>query len=329
MIDFSITSKFKTGLLLIILLCPALIFAEDSNNVTFTAEQTSHFKSEMEGSFSGIGVNIELVPDGIAIKGIIPGGGAEKAGLKAGEIITAIDDQSSAGLTIQQVVARLIGPVDSKVVLEIQDPAGASRQVEITRSMIVITGVESRQLENHIWLLRISIVNKLTPNEVRKQLAQMKEQNAAGIILDLRSSGGGMIKSLVEIASMFLPKGQTMWLYKPKDGDIKPVVNNNEQLTDLPMVVLIDAKADSGELIAAALKRSHRAKILGQKTSGFIATRNIIEKPDGTSEAVVTGDFYMTDTERITEVGIEPDIALDPNSPEEQIIQKCVESLGV
>jgi len=308
---------------------PVFASPEGGNTAKLDAEHTQYLKKTIEGSFSGIGAHISPAPDGIVIKGIIPGGGAEKAGLKIGEIIVAIDGDSAKGLSIPRAVRKLTGPVGSKVTLEIKDQTGFIRQVEIVRSLVVVSGVESRDIGRGIWLIKLAVVNKNTPNDLRNKLNALKEQNASGIVLDLRGSVGGHYQSVVEISSMFLPKGRTMWFYKPIDGEMDKVTSKIEQVTELPMVVLIDGKADSGELIAAAMKCTHRARLIGQKTSGLAAKRYIQDKPDGSSEKIVIGAFYSTNNDRITDVGIEPDIVIDPNSAEERIIEKAVETLGI
>ncbi len=292
-----------------------------------TPDETKQAELNIEGVFSGIGVEINSIPDGIIIKRVIAGGSAEKAGIKQGYIINAINGKSTKGMSTPDAVVLLRGPAGSEVLLQTTDTAGNRQQIAVQRTRIVVPGVESRSLDNGLWLVKLTDLNKQTPQSFKTEIQAILQKNPKGLILDIRGNASGYYSVVVETAAMFLPKGRIMWFIKPTSGETQAVRTNNIQVVTLPMVVLVDANTRGLELVAAAMKRNNRAKILGQKTSGLSAQRTLDKQEDGSSEKFIVGTFYYTQQIPITGKGIEPDIAIDPALGEQIVISKATEAL--
>jgi carboxyl-terminal processing protease len=305
--------------------------AAEGNEVdvnTLTARQTSHLEETLiDGSFSGIGINIANHKDGLLVTRVLSGGGAEKAGLKAGEMITSIEKRSTSGMSLEQAVSLLTGPVGTKVNLTVRDTNGKSRDISVERGTVIWLGFECREVKDGVWLVRISAVNKRSVASFRAEVEKLEKGAAKGLILDIRGDKGGHYPAIVEITNMFVPKGRIMWLYKPKNGDMEEVRADGNQVVTIPVAVIVGKDTTGCELIAAALKRNRRAKLIGEKTSGLAAKRDLVKKNDGSNEKVVLGTFFYSPLVPITGKGIRPDIEFDGSLSEQEIIAKAIETL--
>jgi carboxyl-terminal processing protease len=314
-----------------VVLCQSVALAAESNEMdanTLTAQQTRFVEETLiEGSITGIGIELDGRKGILLVKRILSGGGAAKAGLKAGEVITFINGRSTEGMALNQAVDLIKGPAGTKVNLTVRDTEGKSRVVAVERGTVLVSGVECREVNEGIWLIRISAVNKKTPAVFRDEIDKLEKRNAKGMILDVRDDRGGYYQAVVEIANMFVSDGRTMWLYKPKDGDMERVRAEGNQVVTRPVAVLVSKDTEVCELIAAAMKSNQRAKLIGQKTSGLAAKRNLVKKEDGSSEKVVIGTFFYSPEVAITGRGVEPDIRIDANLSEQEIIAKAVDTL--
>jgi len=305
--------------------------AAEGNEVdvnTLTAKQTRFVEETLiEGSFSGIGIEMAIHKDGLLVKRVLSGGGAEKAGLKADEVITFIEGRPAAGMSLEQAVGLIKGPAGTKVNLAVMGVDGKSREVLVERMIVLWSGFECREVKDGIWLIRISAVNKRSAASFRAEVEKLEKGAAKGLILDIRGDKGGHYPEIVEITNMFVPKGRILWFYKPKNGDMEKVRADGNQVVTIPVAVLVDKDTKGCELIAAALKRNQRAKLIGEKTSGFAAKRDLVKKNDGSSEVVVLGTFFYSPVVPITGKGIRPDIELDGSLSEQEIIAKAIETL--
>ena len=315
----------------VIALGQQVAFSAEANepvNRTFTADQARSLQENIvEGSFSGIGIEMGIHKDGLLIKHVLNGGGAEKAGLKAGEVITSIGSRQTAGMSPEEAANLIKGPAGTKVNFTIKDTEGKNREVSVERGTFLYSGIECKEVNDGIWLIRISAVNKKTPAAFRTEIEKLEKRNAGGLILDTRFDKGGYYDAVVEIASMFVPKGRIMWFYKPNNGAMEEVRADANQAVMMPTAVLVGKNTEVCELIAASLKNNHRAKLIGEKTSGLSAKRYIVKNDDATSKTAVLGTFFSSPEASITGQGVEPDIKLDENLNDEEIIKKAVETL--
>lgn len=289
----------------------------------YSPEETAQRKALWEGRLVGLGIGLEASQDGMLIKRVWPDSGAEKAGLEAGQIILRIDGRPVAGMSAPDAAKRLRGPAGTTVTLELRTGSGSTRSVVVTRTNVVITGVESRLLADGIGFLRVEMFTKETSSRIRAALEELSARRVRGIVLDLREGAGGRQKYVVEVMELFVGPGRTLFYKQKQDGTLQALKSQEEALTDLPMVVLIDAKT-GGELVAAALKRTRRATLVGRSTPGATAVRESVDHPDGSSDTVVRGKFFMGRGLPITGEGVEPDVVTPADATPDEMLDRAI-----
>ncbi len=324
------TLKYITVSVLSISLA-AICFADanDSNIQHFTAQETAKFEESMQSSFSGIGTGIEVNPKGLHITNIVPGSPAEKAGLKVGQIITEIDGKSTIGMTIPQAVSKIKGPTGSSVNLKLLFSDGTSKQMNIVRGTVKVLNVENRIVEPNIGLLKISSFINDTAAKAKEALLNFQQKNIKGLIVDLRYNPGGDTKELRKIGGMIVGPNEVICRFqKIGQNELEPTKSEGEKIAQWPIIVITNsATASSGELLASALKLKGGAKIIGQKTRGEITVYKFKKNNDGSSRKIRTGAYFTADGQPIQGKGVSPDIELDPNLPNDEVIKKAVNEL--
>jgi len=292
-----------------------------------TPDQTAETKRRIAGKFSGIGAQIKSVPSGLFVERVLPGKSAEQAGIRGQETITAIDGQGAAGMATPAAVKLLLGPEGTTVELTILSAEGKTRTVTVTRGVIVVSGVESRMLTGKVGLLQVKDFNKETLEHARRAIVQLTNQGAAGLVLDLRDNLGGLYSEIVKFADLFVSSKKAMWFSKPLNGKPRAVRSQHQAFTRLPLVVLIGSRTKGGELVAAAILNSKRGKLIGQKSSGLTASRDMVENPDGSSEKVLLSEFFLNRKKPITGQGIEPDVQVSPTAGDQEWFDLAVKVL--
>ncbi len=327
--------KFAKGQYLIALLAlflfNSLSFAvQDPNGEQkFSVEQTKKFEENLQSSFSGIGTGIEINPKGIYIKNVIPGGPAEKAGLKGGEIITEIDGKSTTGMSLEKAVSMLKGPTGTSVNLKLLLSNGTAQEISIVRGPVSVSGVDSRVIEPNIGLLVISGFKNESAAKVKDALLNFQQKKIKGLILDIRNNKGGFLPEVKKITGFFLEPNEIMWQTQNIGQNERiSVKSNSRKISQWPIVVLINSETMcGGELLASAVKSKGGAKLLGQKTFGEGSFYKFEKQDDGTSKKVRMGYFFTADGQDLEGKGVIPDIEIDPKLSTEEIIKKAVNEL--
>lgn len=255
----------------------------------------------------GIGVNIYSNSGKIEIFNIIPSTPADFAGLKQGDIITAVDGKEINGMNISEVAALVRGPENSVVELSILRD-GKKLTKKIKRKEIKIKNVKSSILDNHIGYIQIiSFMGGTTPNEFMEALENTK--NTDSIIIDLRGNTGGLLDNAVFIANMFIQQGEIVEIIY-RNGYKKSIQANPEQkLLNKPVVVLVNgASASASEILSGALKDYHKAKLVGKKTFGKGLVQKVVPLPNKTGLNVTIARYLTPNGTDINKLGIKPDV---------------------
>ena len=270
--------------------------------------------NDLTGEFEGIGA-VVTTNDAEQLEIIAPiaDSPAEKAGIKSGDIILGIDGESTEGVGLYEAILQIRGPKGTSVILTILH-AGESEPVEITIVRDIIAS-ESVYLEmaGDIAIIEITEFNERTNEEMGAILQEAKDNGAAGIIIDLRGNPGGLLSSVVDIASRFLEKELVVTSVRYNDGSMEVLETNTQDVnTDLPVVVLVDAYSASGsEVLSGALQDHERAVIAGVMTYGKGSVNYLEELVDG-SGIYITAARWLTPSGRMIEgQGITPDVELD------------------
>ena len=287
------------------------------------------FSDVFRGNFEGIGAHVNMNRDGLlVIQSPIPGGPAEAAGIKPGDIILEVDGESLEGLSLLEAVSKVRGPKGSTVKLLVKhlgalDPV----LISVVRDEIPLVSVRLRSRpEDRFAHVRIEQFYPTTPDDLRETILEVVEAGTEGIILDVRNNDGGTLDSVVGIASLFLKPEDDLVLYVEKgDGTRQdwPVREGMQIATEVPMVMLINERsASSSEVLAGALQDHGRATIIGEQSFGK-GSVNILRPLSNGGGLYITIAHWHTPTGRIIHgEGITPDIEVTHRDAQEQDIQQ-------
>ena len=290
---------------------------------------TGSFSDVFRGNFEGIGAHVNMNRDGqLVIQSPIPGGPAEAAGIKPGDIILEVDGESLEGLSLLEAVSKVRGPKGSTVELLVKhlgalDPV----LIPVVRDKIPLVSVRLRSRpEDRFAHVRIEQFYPTTPDDLRETILEVVEAGTEGIILDVRNNDGGTLASVVGIASLFLKPEDDLVLYVEKgDGTRQnwPVKDGMQIATEVPMVMLINERsASSSEVLAGALQDHGRATIIGEQSFGK-GSVNILRPLSNGGGLYITIAHWHTPTGRLIHgEGITPDIEVTHRDAQEQDIQQ-------
>lgn len=287
----------------------------DRYTVFMDPEEYRRLKESMSGgNFGGVGIYIELNKDNgnrLTVARPIPDTPASDAGLKTGDVILAIDDESTVGFTIDDAQERLRGPVDSEVKLKIRRLNQAYPfDVTLKRDKIKVSSVVSRLRTaegRKVGYIRLQMFGERTDQELEKAIRKLDAQGAEGYILDLRNNGGGYIVSAVDVVSKFLPTGSVVTSVEERGAGNKVYRTRPSLRKPKPLVLLVNQNsASASEITAAALSDHGRAQLVGVKTFGKGSVQKIFSLPDGSGVKITTAHYHTPNGKDINEVGIEP-----------------------
>jgi carboxyl-terminal processing protease len=269
-------------------------------------------QSNLQGKFEGIGAEVALNNDNRpVIIAPLASSPAAKAGMKTGDIILAINGKPTDGMSLLEVVLNIRGPAGTPVRLTILHEGETTPiEIEIIRAQITASTV-SWEMKGDIAYIRIFQFGENTNDELNNALKSIDLKNTAGIILDLRSNPGGLVPTVVDVASHFLKEGVVITLVDNKGNRTSDSVRPNGVFTDLPMVVLVDQYSASGaEVLTGALRDYKRATIAGTKTFGKGSYDIDIPLQDGSDIYLTVGHWLTPNGQLIEGQGIEPDYVL-------------------
>lgn len=286
----------------------------DPHSYFVDPQERSISETQLRGGFEGIGVHVEMTPDG-KLRVVAPqeGSPGEKAGIGAGDIITHVDGRPIAGLNLIQAVSLIRGPRGTKVTLVLRrEGAAEPLEVEVIRAEIKVESVRAKMLEQGVGYVRISQFGLQTHRELRVALQELLDQDPRGLVLDLRANPGGYLAAAVDVASQFLEDG--VILYEERTGGQRQEfrVKRGGLATSIAMAVLVDrGSASASEIVAGALQDHQRAPLVGEKTFGKGSMQSVHTLSDGSS-IHVTVAHWLTPKERpLNGNGLVPDVLVE------------------
>lgn len=293
----------------------------DPHSSFMTKDEHSELMLETKGSFTGIGIEITMKDEILTIVSPIEGTPAYKAGIKSGDRIIKIEDESTKDMSMMEAVKRIRGPKGTKVNLTIARE-GESKPLEfsITRDVIPLKSVRHYLLTPEIGYVRVSTFQSKTTRDLSSALRKMeKEQKLKGLILDLRNNPGGLLSQAEGVADLFLDSGTIVSTKgRISSQDRKTIASKNKEKRDYPIIVLVNGgSASAAEIVAGALQDNKRALILGSRTFGKGSVQTILPLSDGTALRLTTARYYTPSGKSIQLSGITPDIELAFVPPDE------------
>lgn len=282
---------------------------DTGHSVFLTPQEVQSEQNALDGSVVGIGVLLGERDDGSVIVSVVPNSPAQRAGIKAGDQIVAVDGQDVEGLSPDEAAARVRGEEGSTVVVTIQRPSTGERlDFSIVREEIRIPSASWAMVPGTtVGLLRLAQFSAGSADELRVARDTVVNAGATSLILDLRGNPGGYVDEAVRSASLFM-RDRVVYIRELASGERIPVETNDEVTsTDLPLVVLIDANsASSAEILAGAIKSAERAPLVGVTTFGTGTVLLPHPLADGSSIRLAVERWLTPDGELIFDRGITP-----------------------
>ncbi|MHB8645455.1 MAG: S41 family peptidase [Thermomicrobiales bacterium] len=311
--------------------------AGDDYTVFLPPDAAKNRKASDNGQFVGIGVYIDTSKDELLVTAPIPGGPAEAAGIRAGDVIVAIDGKDLTAVPNADRATGIQGAEGTPVRLTIRR-VGTPGTMDFTviRKKITLPAVTLDVLPNEIGKITITGFNDYTNQELDDALKQVRDKHLKGIILDLRNNGGGYVDGAQQLLGRFLPKDSVAMLEdrRPTGGQLTPLLvrNDGPQLLDLPIVMLVNGgTASASEIVAGSLQDYGRAVLVGTKTFGKGSEQEVTELSDGSSVRITVANWYTPKQRVIQKQGLTPDAVVErpdsaPGASDPQL-DKAVEVL--
>ncbi len=295
----------------------AMVEALEDSHSSYIRPETFRLETQsFQGKFSGIGAQVDQSPDGqrLIIVAPLPNTPAERAGIRAGDLIMAVNGEDTEGWSILDGVNKIRGPEGEPVTLTVRH-VGELYGVDITiiRGTIEQPSVTSRLLEEtDFGTVKINTFTAETHQELREEIDDLLAQGVRGIVMDLRQNPGGLLTSTVDIASDFLTDGLVTYELngrnERRDWHVKP----NGKFPDIPLVLLVDEFSASGsEVLAGALQDHSRSVIIGTNSFGKGSVNLLRELSNGGGVYLTTGRWYTPHGRQLEDLGVTPDVVVE------------------
>ena len=288
----------------------------DPHSAYLDPEEYQELKEGTSGQFGGLGIEVTMENGFIKVVSPIDDTPAQKAGIKAGDLIIKLDDKPVKGMTLAEAVKHMRGAAGSKILLfVVREGADAPLKITITRDIIKVKSVKNRILEKDYGYVRISSFQSGTGEALKEALAKLKKDNKAplkGLVLDLRNNPGGVLNAAVEVSDAFMKSGLIVYTEgRIANSQMRFSAAPDDLIDGAPMVVLINAgSASASEIVAGALQDSKRAIIMGEKSFGKGSVQTILPTNTGSAIKLTTARYFTPSGRSIQAKGIEPDVAL-------------------
>lgn len=276
---------------------------------------------EIDGEFEGIGAWVDTSGEYVKIISPMPNSPAEKAGIKPGDLIVAVDGKDMTGVDGDLVIHKVLGPGGSTVQLTIKREGETEPLIfNIIRAHIVVPSVEGKMIQGNIAYVHIYTFGGKTNSELRSTLKKLMAEKPQGMVIDLRNNGGGYLDTAIDVASEFIDKG-VIAIEQYGDGRRQTYEAHPGGLaTTIPLVVLINkGTASASEILAGAIQDYGRGKLVGVPSFGKGSVQNWIPLTNEQGAVRITIAKWLTPSERlIQKVGLTPDVSVDMTEEDHQ-----------
>jgi carboxyl-terminal processing protease len=300
-----------------------MLTALDPHSAYLNPKHFRDMQVQTRGEFGGLGIEVTMENGVVKVVSPIEDTPAAKAGLMSGDLITALDKEQIQGLTLQEAVEKMRGPVNSPITLTIvrkgvEDPF----DVKVTRDVIHINPVKYNAEGDDVGYIRITTFNEQTTANLQKALDDLKKQlgpKLKGYVIDLRNNPGGLLDQAISVSDAFLDQGA---IVLTRGRNLEETQRSNARSGDLTdgkqLIVLINGgSASASEIVAGALQDHHRATILGTRSFGKGSVQTIIPLGSNGALRLTTARYYTPSGRSIQAKGIEPEVVVEEELPED------------
>ncbi len=287
----------------------------DPYTVYFSPRQAKQFSQELSGSYTGIGVAVDVKSGRLTVTKVFPGSPAASAGITPGEVIVSVDGKPTAGQSASADVARITGPAGTTVRLQVRRQTKPRRlTLTLTRRSISLPLTTSRLIDDHgtkVGYVSLTSFAKGAGTRVHDAVAALQKRGAQWIVFDLRDNGGGLVNEAQSVASDFLPAGKVVVTTQGAHSAKEVLKTTGGSPTSLPLVVLVNGNtASASEIVAGALQDYGRGTVVGSRTFGKGVVQTVLPLSGG-AELKITVASYRTPLGRdIDHKGVEPSIVV-------------------
>jgi len=280
----------------------------------FSPEALARFNEDISGRFSGIGLTVSQVKQGLRVDSVFPHSPARKAGIEPGDLIVSVEGESIAGQSSELTTEKIKGPEGTEVTIGVQDGKGGKpRELTIERAQIALPVVSSKVKEvngRKLGYVRLVTFSEGAHALLREAVQKVEKQGAEGIVLDLRANGGGLLEEAGLTASVFLPEDEVVVTTDSRTQGHAVYKTVGDNLPAVPMVVLIDRNtASAAEILTAALADDADAKVVGTRSYGKGVFQQEIDLSNGGALKLTIGEYFTPDGVNLAKShGIHPDV---------------------
>ena len=303
---------------------------DDEYSEYMTADEWEEYQAAALGNYVGIGIYMSVDKnDNVVVVEPIKGTPAEAAGLKSGDVIVYVDDESVIGVDSDIVSSKIKGEEGTKVKITVLRGTEYI-DFEIERKAIKVYHVETEMLENNIGYISLIAFDEGCAEEFKSAYLDLKAKGAKKIILDLRNNTGGLVVECLEIADMILPKGNIELITVDAQDNREISESKNDPIVEGEMVVLINEySASASEILVAALKENDRAEVVGKTSYGKGVIQSVLELNDGSVLKLTVSEYFTPKENKINKIGVEPDheVELDVENMVDTQLNKAIEIL--
>ncbi len=282
----------------------------DAHSSFLTQKDYKKLKVQTDGEFGGLGITVGIKDGALTVISPIEGTPADKAGVKAGDIILKINDESTLSMTIDEAVSRMRGKVGEPIEITIVRKGEAKPlPIKIVRGIITIESVYTKTIGDDVLYVRVTSFDKKVVEDVSKAINKKKAMTK-GIILDLRNNPGGLLDQAVGLVDLFVDKGNIVSQKgrKSSDDQIYSAKSSNT-ITKVPVVVLVNGgSASASEIVSGALQDHKRAIVLGENTFGKGSVQVVLPITQDEAIKLTIARYYLPSGRTIQALGVKPDI---------------------
>lgn len=302
----------------------------------FSPESLEGFNQQIEGRFSGVGLSVVPVKQGLHVVQVFKGSPAEAGGIEVGDNIVSVEGESIAGLGSTEATDKIKGPEGTKVTIGVEDPkTKKTTEKTLTRAEVVLPNVSSRVFTTdgkRIGYVRLLSFSSEASRQLAHGIEKVQKEGAEGLVLDLRENPGGLLDEAVASASLFLPSGEVVVATKSRTKGNSTKQTGAGKIVDVPFDVLIDrGTASAAEILTAALQEDGGATVVGTRSYGKGVFQEEHALANGGALKLTVGEYFTPDGENLARTGgIHPEVKVadNPRTPVDEARQKALETIA-